>query len=136
MPLPIKSTKEVIGICSNWFKDLPSEVQVRVKEHSRFFISCPAVHVVFELNKILNAAYLHLISNNISNEKKKKKNEKRNRSQGRKRNEACSKKHMKNERAMRRDKKPLLFVVFYYLFIYLSKLLLITYFVLFCFLNK
>ena len=63
MPLSIKSTKEIIGRAANRLKCLPSEVQVRVKEHSRPRVICPAVHTVLELNELINATYPHLSSN-------------------------------------------------------------------------
>ena len=73
MPLSIKSTTEIVRrTVSNWFKCLPNEVQVRVKEHSRSFLSCPVVHIALELNELINTVDPHLTANSTADEKKKK----------------------------------------------------------------
>ena len=63
MSLPIKSADEVFVIgrrVSNRFKGLPSEIEVRVKEHSRPFVIRSLVHIVWELNKLINSSYPYL----------------------------------------------------------------------------
>ena len=79
MSLSIKRATEIAELCaSDWLKGLPSERQVRVEEHSRPRVVCPAVHIVLELDELINAVYPHFISNNdVCDEGNKKRNKKK-----------------------------------------------------------
>ena len=52
---------------------IPIERQVRIKEHSRPRVSCSIVHVVLELNELINTAYLYFITKRATDERNKKK---------------------------------------------------------------
>ena len=70
MPLPIKdATEGIIGIrIANRFKGLPSKGQIRVEENSRSRIIRSSVHVVLELNELINTLYPEFSSNNAIGE--------------------------------------------------------------------
>ena len=73
MPLSVKNATEITNICANWFKSIPSEVQVRVKEHSLSRVGRTAVHVVLEFNELVNVAYPHVTFYDAVYEENKKK---------------------------------------------------------------
>ena len=78
MSSPIKSAVEItVNIITNRFKCLPSEIKVRVKEHSCPVINRSFVHIVFKINKFIKTYYSQFSTNDVIKPQTKCKNEKR-----------------------------------------------------------
>ena len=68
--------KIIVNSVSDMIKGTPfRKRQVRIKEHSRPRVICPTVHVILELNELVNATYPHLISGNVANEQERNEEE-------------------------------------------------------------